>query len=67
MKTIFLGTFVLFPCLLVFNESEYFIFNLLGLIYIGLLFLLVNKSIRFRQFFIDFYNMVEYYNNKIFK
>lgn len=37
MKTIFLCGIILLPCLLMFNESEYIIVNIIGLIYTGFL------------------------------
>lgn len=67
MKTIFLGTIVLLPCLLIFNESEYTIVNLIGALYIGLIYVLVTKCNRFKQFFVDFGNKLDYYNDKISK
>lgn len=67
MKTIFLGTIILLPCLLVFNESEYILVNLLGLAYIRFLFYAANKSKRFKQFLVDFETMVQYYDDKILK
>lgn len=67
MKTIFLGTIILLPCLLIFNESEYVIVNLIGTLYIGLIYVLVTKCNRFKQFFVDFGNELDYYNDKIFK
>lgn len=67
MKTIFLGTIILLPCLLIFNESEYAIVNLIGALYIGLIYVLVTKCNRFKQFFVDFGNELDYYNDKIFK
>lgn len=67
MKTIFLGTIILLPCLLIFNESEYAIVNLISALYIGLIYVLVTKCNRFKQFFVDFGNELDYYNDKIFK
>ena len=67
MKTIFLGTIILLPCLLVFNDSDYVFVNVLGLAYIGFLFYAVRKSNRLKQLFINFDKMVEYYNDKILK
>lgn len=67
MKTIFLGTIMLLPCLLIFNESEHVVVNLLGLAYISFLVYAVKRSERVKQFFIDFDTMIEYYNDKIFR
>lgn len=67
MKTIFLGTIILLPCLLIFNDSEYVCVNLLGVAYIGFLFYAANKSKRFKQLLVDFDTMVQYYNDKILK
>lgn len=67
MKTILLGTIVLLPCLLVFNDSDYVFVNVLGLAYIGFLFYAAHKSKRFKQILIDFDTMVQYYNDKILK
>lgn len=67
MKTIFLGTIILLPCLLIFNESECTIVNLIGALYIGLIYVMVAKCNRFKQFFIDLGNELDYYNDKIFK
>ena len=67
MKKILLGTIILLPCLLIFNESEYVIVNLIGALYIGLIYVLVTKCNRFKQFFVDFGNELDYYNDKIFK
>lgn len=67
MKTILLGTIILLPCLLIFNESEYVIVNLIGALYIGLIYVLVTKCNRFKQFLVDFGNELDYYNDKIFK
>lgn len=67
MKTILLGTIILLPCLLIFNESEYVFVNLLGFAYIGMLVLSAKFSVRVSRFFKDFDTMVEYYNEQIFK
>lgn len=67
MKTILLGTIVLLPCLLIFNDSEYVIVNLLGLAYIGMLVLSAKFSVRVSRFFKDLDETMEYYNEQIFK
>lgn len=67
MKTILLGTIILLPCILIFNESEYVIVNLIGALYIGLLYVMITKCNRLRQLFVNFGNMLEYYNDKMFK
>lgn len=67
MKTIFLGTIVLLPCLLIFNESEYVFVNLLGFAYIGMLVLSAKFNVRVSRFFKDLDETMEYYNEQFFK
>lgn len=40
--TLIVGTIVLFPCMMIFNESDSLLPNLFGIIYIGIL-ILVGK------------------------
>ena len=66
MKTIIIATLILLPCLAIFNDNENFVVNILGFLYIGILFYL--SKTRKGKIFVDrLYNETEKINNKIFK
>ena len=67
MKTIFLSTILITPCLLVLNESGTIIPNLVGITYIAVLFVLSKKSERIKQLFIDTGTELNYLTDKILK
>lgn len=67
MKTIFLSTILIIPCILVLNESETIITNIIGLIYIAVLIVLAKKNQRVKQLFIDAENEMNYITDKYFK
>lgn len=49
MKNIILLALVIMPCLLMFNESEYIIVNIIGLIYTGFLVFAIRRGEQLRR------------------
>lgn len=67
MKTLLLSTILFLPCLLVLNESETMIPNVIGAIYIAVMFVLSRNNERIKQLFIDTETELNYITDKILK
>lgn len=57
MKTKIIATILLLPCLAVLNESESFIPNIIGILYICVLYFVCNKTKTGRRFIKRFYKL----------